>query len=83
MDNDKLKRVIGLVLRNLRESHNQSVSKEERLTQSDIADFAGLSTRYYNYLENGQKMPTIETLIKIAEAYKMPLSELCKHIENY
>ena len=83
MNSDRLKKVIGLVLRNLRESHNQSVIKEESLTQSDIADFAGLSTRYYCSLENGKKMPSIDTLAKIAEAYKMPLSELCKHIENY
>lgn len=72
------KKKIGLVLRDLRKAQG-----EDNLTQLDIAEYAGISLRYYNYLENGEKMPTIETLMKIASAYKMKLSDLCKLIEEY
>lgn len=72
-----IKKKIGLVLRDLRKA------QEGKLTQLDIAEYAGVSLRYYNYLENGEKMPSVQTLIKISEAYKMKLSDLCKLIEEY
>lgn len=74
----ELKKRIGMVLRDLRKSSN-----DVTLTQLDIAEYAGISLRYYNYLENGQKMPTIDTLFKIASAYKLKLSDICKLIEEY
>ncbi len=74
----ELKKKIGMVLRDLRKTN-----EDLALTQSEIADYAGVSLRYYNYLENGKKMPTIETLSKIASVYKMKLSEVCKLIEEY
>ncbi len=73
----EIKKKIGLVLRDLRKA------QEGKLTQLDIAEYAGVSLRYYNYLENGEKMPSVQTLIKISEAYKMKLSDLCKLIEEY
>lgn len=42
-----------------------------------------ISVRYYNKLEGGKTLPTIDTLSKIANAYKMTLSDLCKLIEEY
>lgn len=74
----ELKKKIGMVLRDLRKTN-----EDLALTQSEIADYAGVSLMYYNYLENGKKMPTIETLSKIASVYKMKLSEVCKLIEEY
>lgn len=74
----ELKKRIGMVLRDLRKSSN-----DVTLTQLDIAEYAGISLRYYNYLENGQKMPTIDTLFKIASAYKLKLSDICELIEEY
>lgn len=77
---ERLKKDIGLVLRGLRET--KSKQEEIALNQTDIAEYAGVSVRYYHKLENGLSMPTVEILMKIAEAYKMPLSDLCKRIEE-
>lgn len=67
---------IGDSLRKIRLSQGDSI------TQSDVADGAGISTRYYTYLELGQKMPSFEVIMKIARAYKMTLSDFVKNFEN-
>lgn len=78
---EELKKHTGLVLRQLREKQRQD--EGINLTQVDIASGAGLSVRYYNKLENGKTIPTIDTLLKIADAYKMTLADICKLIEEY
>ena len=75
----RLKRDIGIVLRGLRQKSEQ---EDIKLTQNDIADASGISLRYYSKLENGLSMPTIDVLAKIADSYKMSLSEICKQIEE-
>lgn len=67
---------IGDSLRKIR------LSQGDNITQSDVADGAGISTRYYTYLELGQKMPSFEVVMKIARAYKMALSDFVKYFEN-
>lgn len=78
---EQLKRDTGKVLRSLR--YKKSDEAEVKLTQADIAYSSGISVRYYNELENGKKLPTIDSLMKIAETYKMTLSEICKQIEQF
>lgn len=78
---EQLKRDTSDVLRGLRNKKSQE--EEIRLTQADVAFGAGISVRYYNDIENGKKLPTLDTLIKIAYSYKMTLAELCKQIEEY
>ncbi len=78
---EQLKRDTGKVLRSLR--YKKSEEAEVKLTQADIAYSSGISVRYYNELENGKKLPTIDSLMKIAESYKMTLSDICKQIEEY
>lgn len=77
----RLKRDTALVLRQLREK--KSRENDVKITQADIAEYAVMSVRYYNKLESGNTLPTIDTLYKIANAYKMTLSNLCKLIEEY
>ncbi len=67
---------IGDSLRRIR------LSQSDNLTQADVADGAGISTRYYTYLELGQKMPSFEVIMKIARAYRMTLSDFVKNFEN-
>ena len=67
---------IGDSLRKIR------LSQSDNLTQAEVAEGAGISTRYYTYLELGQKMPSFEVIMKIARAYKMTLSEFVKNFEN-
>lgn len=40
----------------------------KKLTQEDLADLTGLSRPYVAHIERGRKMPTIDTLQKIATA---------------
>ena len=54
-----------------------------KLTQADIADEAGITLRYYQNLEAGiATRPSLEVVNKIAHAFDMKLSELCKMIEE-
>lgn len=76
-----LMRDTALVLRSLRRTKSETGTTE--LTQADIAYSAGISVRYYNKLENGKTLPTIDTLSRIAESYHLPLFEICKLIEEY
>lgn len=57
-------------------------NNEFRFTQKEIADEADLTLRFYQYLELGQKKPSLETVDKIAHAFDMKLSEFCKYIEE-
>lgn len=52
--NKRLAVKIGDSLRKIR------LSQGDNLTQEDVAEGAGISTRYYTYLELGQKMPSFE-----------------------
>lgn len=77
---EQLKLDTAEVLKSLRK---KSQEEDVRLTQEDLAYEAGISVRYYNDLENGKKLPTLEVLMRIAYAYKMTLAEICKQIEEY
>ena len=55
-------------LRNLREDHD--------LTQKDVANVLSVSTRVYSNYECGDCEPSIESLIKLADYYKVSLDYL-------
>lgn len=78
---EQLKHDTSSVLKSLRSKKSQE--EEIRITQEDVAYDAGISVRFYNDLENGKKLPTIDTLMKIAYSYKMTLADICKQIEEY
>jgi transcriptional regulator with XRE-family HTH domain len=60
--------------------------KEERLRQgvsmSELARQAGLSQQMVSYVERGMRMPTLDTLLRIAEVMKMPLWKVLKASEE-
>lgn len=45
-------------------------------TQLEIADIIGVTQRAYSFYETGDREPDIDTLIKMAEYYKIPLDVL-------
>lgn len=59
---------LGAHLRLLRERHN--------LTQSRLSEMIEMSTQTISAIENGSADCQISTLYKIAEAYKINVSEL-------
>jgi len=45
-------------------------------TQSALADSAGISISFLSMIERGERLPTIETLFRIAAALGVPPSRL-------
>lgn len=64
----RLQRQLGQTVRGERESR--------RLTQQDLAFEAGLSLTYVGEIERGQRMVSLDTLQRIARAFKLSGSEL-------
>ena len=51
-------------------------------TQLDLAAELGISRSYISEIEKGLKIPSVETLLKYAEFYEVPLSSLLLFAEN-
>lgn len=62
------------VLKNLR--------KEKKQTQTEIAKKLNLSQRVYSNYEKGQREPSIDTLIDMAEYFNVPLDILVGRYEK-
>lgn len=57
--------------------------KQNKLTQQELADKLKINNvTYYGY-EKGRNKPDIETLIKIADFYKVSLDYLCDRKKPY
>jgi len=67
MDIDNLKKQLGLRLKELRMA--------EGLKQEDLEDY-GFSYRYYGKIERGLVNPTLETLARLCEIFKVSLPDL-------
>lgn len=52
------------------------------MTQEALAFAADVDRTYVSYLENDQKSPTIEMLVKLCRELKLPVSELIKRAEK-
>ncbi|MDA0634934.1 XRE family transcriptional regulator [Nonomuraea sp. MCN248] len=59
---------VGPRLKRLRADHG--------LTLTGLAEATGISTSTLSRLESGQRRPTLELLLPIAQAYQVPLQEL-------
>jgi transcriptional regulator with XRE-family HTH domain len=46
------------------------------LSQAELAEKVGISANYVGVLERGVKLPTLDTLVALAKALDMPVSEL-------
>lgn len=54
----------------------KELRKENNLTQTELAKKINISQRAYSFYENGEREPSIETLINLAEFYKIPIDVL-------
>lgn len=52
------------------------------ITQKDAASKAGISPNYWNWIENGTRIPTLETLYNIAYILNISMFELFTEIEK-
>ena len=58
---------VGALLRTWRE--------RRRLSQLELSDRAGVSTRHLSYVENGRSRPTPEMILRLADHLDVPLAE--------
>lgn len=52
------------------------IRKEQRYTQKDLAIKAGLNPNYYAKVERGDGIPSLKTLVKIAKALCVSITEI-------
>ncbi len=52
------------------------VRLQRRLTLTDVAASTGISKSTLSRLENGQRRPTLELLLALSQAYRVPLDDL-------
>ena len=57
--------------------------QEKNMTQKEIANFLNLQVQTYQNYELGKRQPDIQTLIKLADFYKVTLDELVGHEVPY
>jgi transcriptional regulator with XRE-family HTH domain len=61
---------VGRRIRALRESQN--------LTQEELASRCGISVSFASLLERGERAPSYETLVQVADALRISVSDLCR-----
>lgn len=55
----------------------KQIRKRQGLTQEMLAEQAGISAQYVSNIERGKENPTLDLLLRLADALKIPLGELC------
>lgn len=68
-------RILARRIRALRERHG--------LTQEDFAQRSGISVSFASLLERGERSPSYETLVQVAAALDVPLSELFRDFTGH
>ena len=63
-----VKQLVGLRIKHLRKS--RGVSQEE------LSEKVGMSSKYLSSIERGKENPTLDTFIKLAQALNVEISEL-------
>jgi DNA-binding XRE family transcriptional regulator len=53
-----------------------------KLTLEDLAHEADLTTRYFHDIEKGRRNPSLRSLLNIAQALGVPLSEIIEEAER-
>jgi transcriptional regulator with XRE-family HTH domain len=69
---DRTSKLIKKMAKNIK-----SLRLERGLTQEDMAEL-GFGPRWYQRFESGRHVPSLPTLIKLARAFKIDVSEFFK-----
>lgn len=75
MDKKTFSKQLGYYLKQLR--------KEKSITQAELSDILGNNFQNVSAMERGEFTPTIHTVLKIAEAFGMSLSEFIIGFESF
>ena len=60
----------------------RGLRKERSLSQGNLFDLTGLKESYISKLENGHIKPTLKTIMKLAEAFEISVSEFLNYAGN-
>lgn len=60
----------------------KKIREERKYSLRDVAAKSGISHQSIHYIENGQAVPTVKMLIKIAECYGVSIDELLQRCQN-
>ena len=50
--------------------------RERHLTQETVAELAGISSSFVGHIERGEKIPSLQTMVRIGEALNVSLDYL-------
>ena len=56
----------------------REIRKTRGLSQEKLAERAGISAQYVRNIERGVENPTLDLLLRLAEALKVSLGEMCE-----
>jgi transcriptional regulator with XRE-family HTH domain len=60
----------------------KSVRKAKKITQLQLSSLCDIDIRTIQRIEKGEFNPSLRVLIRIANAFEMPLSNLIKQVEE-
>jgi transcriptional regulator with XRE-family HTH domain len=60
----------------------REVRVARRLTQSDLAELCGTSIAAISHIERGTKVPTITTLVRLADALECKVAKLVEVLDR-
>lgn len=55
----------------------REIRKIRELSQEELAERADISTQYVSNIERGKENPTLDLLLRLAEALRVTLGQLC------
>lgn len=67
----EIKKLLSQISENL-----YKIRKQQRYTQREVAELAGLNPNYYAKIERGDGMPSLKTIYKLAKALKVSATEI-------
>lgn len=56
----------------------REIRKRQALSQEKLAERAGISAQYVSNIERGVENPTLDLLLRLGEALKVSLGEMCE-----
>jgi transcriptional regulator with XRE-family HTH domain len=72
-----MQRVLVALARRMKE-----LRKQRGLSQEAFADHAGLHRVAVGWIEQGKRIPSLKTLVKISQGFGITLSELLKGVDR-
>jgi transcriptional regulator with XRE-family HTH domain len=55
----------------------REIRKSQGISQEQLAERAGISAQYVSNIERGKENPTLDLLLRLAEALRVSLGQMC------